>query len=481
MRRHQSERGAVLPMFVISLTVLLAMSAFAVDLGVLFTERRQAQSSADSGALGGALDLPSGMNAASEATAQLVRANLSTDYTDIEWSALWAACSDPGALKFTGEVLGTGTNCISFDGLGKYRVVLPDQEIEAIFANVVGKDTFSTSAFAEVELTVLGVGGVLPFAVLGSAPSGTEICMRSSTNGTATPPCTGSDSGNFGALQVAQWGNPAYGTELLTCNLNKSDQLLVNLSVGIDHFITPYTGSEVLDTCAKPFGPNTLSTFQGISGGLFEGLVVGDYVQGVGFPGRLTRGGASAQTVSYKGISYQLDNTPLWAYIGYGKAGSVPPSCTRETFDAAVAGGGAAAGEAQITVCFADYQSGVGFAALFDIDTNDDDIPDIVGSSRYGAVPQFYETSFPSGGSSNLHVSGFRAVYLNGLYFGCNGTSCAISYTPGSVSGVLNLPNGGSPLDQVSGYLLPNSTLPPELVENGVGGSLGAFQVRLSR
>ena len=481
MSRRRDERGATLPLFAICLTVLLAMAAFATDLGLLFVERREAQAAADSGVLGGALDLANGMDAASEASAALVRSNLSTPYTDAEWAALWAACVDPSALAFTGKVLGTPTSCISFDGLGLYRVIVPDQIVPSAFASVVGIDEFSAGAFAEVELTINGVGGVLPFAVLGNAPSGSHICMRSSTNGTATPPCSGSVSGNFGALEVAQWGNPQYGTENISCNLNKSDQLTVNLSVGIDHFITPYSTTEVVDSCAKPFGPNTLSTFQGISGGLWEGMVEGDTVQSTYFPGRLTRGGTSFQVLRQQGNNYVVDDVPLWEYIAYGKGITVPASCTRESFDVTVGTLGHAAAEIQMETCFTDFQAGFGYVPLFDIDANGDNEPDIVGSARYGAVPQFWETGFPSGNSGLMHIRNFRAVFINGLYFGCNGNSCTTSYTPGSASGTLNLPNGSSPLDQVAGWLLPNSTLPPELLENGVLGSLGAFQVRLAR
>lgn len=478
---RRPDRGATLPMFAICLAVLMAFSAFAVDLGLLYSERRDAQTAADTGALGGALDLANGMSTASEATASLIRSNLSTPYTDAEWTALWSACNDSGALRFTGTVLGTSTNCISFDGLGLYRVVVPDQQVEAAFASVLGFTQFSAGAFAEVELTINGVGGVLPFAVLASAPSGGLICMRSATNGQAIPPCTGSASGNFGALEVAQWGNPAYGTENISCNLNKSDQLTVNLSVGIDHFITPYSGTEVIDTCAKPFGPNTLNTFQGISGGLWEGMVIGDWVQGSYFPGRLTRGASTPQEIRQQGASYYVDDTPLWEYIGYGKSGSVPASCTRESFDATVAGSGHAAAETQMETCFADYQAGSGYVPLFDIDADGDNNPDIVESARYGAVPQFWETAFPGGNSGNLHIKSFRAVFLNGLYMGCNGNSCSTVYTPGNAGGTINAPNGSSPLDQITGYLLPDETLPPVLLENGIGNSLGAFQIRLSR
>ena len=63
-------------LFGMTLTVLMAMSAFAVDVGMLFAERRENQSAADTGALAGALDLPSGVATASEAAAAIVRDRL---------------------------------------------------------------------------------------------------------------------------------------------------------------------------------------------------------------------------------------------------------------------------------------------------------------------------------------------------------------------------------------------------------------------
>ena len=480
--RDSDDRGATLPMFAICLAVLLAMAAFATDLGLLFVERREAQSAADAGVLGGALDLASGMTAASEASAALVRTNLDTVYTDAEWTALWAACTDSESLPFKGTVLGTATDCISADGLSRYRVTVPDQVVPSAFAGAVGISQFTAGAFAEVDVSPSGLGGVLPFAVLSSAPSGSLICLRSASGGAATPPCSGTASGNFGALEVAQWGNPRYGTQNIPCNLNKGDQLMVNLSVGIDHFITRYKGMQIIDSCAKPFGPNALPTFQGIGGGLFTGMIAGDNISGSYFPGRLTKtSSARTQALRKQGNTYYVEDIPLWEFIGYGKGITVPGTCTRESFESTVSTLGHATAETQMETCFADFQTGAGYAPLFDLDANNDNEPDIATSARYGAVPQFHETAFPSGASSPLHVKNFRAVFINGVYADCNGTGCSIVHTPGSGSGVISLPNGSAPVDQVTGWLLPDDTLPSSLLENGVLGSLGSFQVRLSR
>ena len=55
--RGADERGAVLIMVALALLALLALSAFVFDYGVMWSSRRQAQNSADAGALAGALSL----------------------------------------------------------------------------------------------------------------------------------------------------------------------------------------------------------------------------------------------------------------------------------------------------------------------------------------------------------------------------------------------------------------------------------------
>ncbi|MQA28838.1 MAG: hypothetical protein GEU82_03220 [Luteitalea sp.] len=54
---RQSERGAVLIMVVVAMVALLAFGAFVIDYGVMWTGRGQVQTSADAGALSGAISL----------------------------------------------------------------------------------------------------------------------------------------------------------------------------------------------------------------------------------------------------------------------------------------------------------------------------------------------------------------------------------------------------------------------------------------
>ena len=56
-RRLSSDRGAVLIQTAIAMIALMAFSAFAVDYGVLWSARRQAQNAADAAAMAGAISM----------------------------------------------------------------------------------------------------------------------------------------------------------------------------------------------------------------------------------------------------------------------------------------------------------------------------------------------------------------------------------------------------------------------------------------
>ena len=51
--RRTSERGAIVIQVAVALLILLAFTAFILDYGVMWASRGQAQTAADSGALGG--------------------------------------------------------------------------------------------------------------------------------------------------------------------------------------------------------------------------------------------------------------------------------------------------------------------------------------------------------------------------------------------------------------------------------------------
>src|SRR5690348_14200667 len=55
--RKADRRGAILPLFGLLLVVLLAMTAFAVDIGYIVSVQSQLQNAADAAALAGAAEL----------------------------------------------------------------------------------------------------------------------------------------------------------------------------------------------------------------------------------------------------------------------------------------------------------------------------------------------------------------------------------------------------------------------------------------
>lgn len=471
--RRGDDRGFAILLVALCMVVLLLMAAFAVDVGMVYNERRQDQSAVDSGALGGALRLELGPQGAIEEAAAIVRENLDTTYTDAAWRTMWSGCVDPGHHRFTGTVLGAATTCISVSNQGRVRILLPPQEVPTAFARVVGIDTLRTRAGAEASVRPLNPAGVLPFAILVTATDGGQICLRTATGGQAQPPCDGPSSGNFGALEVPQYGNAELGTENIPCNLNKSDQLAVNIAVGIDHFIRAWNGVNVQDTCAEPFGPTMLNTFQGIANGLFEGLIAGVTVGGRTFDGRVTLGENPSRTLQQGTTSWAIDDRPLWEYIPTGKGATVPTSCRRETFAALPV----AQRTANLGTCLDEWRASGPRGVLFDLDADGDDVFDIMGSARFGYTPQFLERDFPNG-NGFLRIKKLRAVFLQGMWFNCNGNRCGAVYHPGEGTAPLRIGNGRS-LDQISAFLVPDAALPPEVLDNGPDGALGPYAVEL--
>lgn len=463
------ERGAVAVIVAILMVLLASMAAFAIDLGSRHNVRRNAQAAVDLGLLSGAQDVPFSTNDASERIAQEIRANLEVEYTDAEWEALWtvANCTDPDRFDIMGSLDGVPTQCISFDDTGRARVRLPDLQIDTIFAGLMGVDAMTVNAQAEVFVKYAGIGGVLPFTVLGGAEDGSQICLRSSSSGSAIPPCEGAQSGNFHALEISIYGDPAFETETIACNTNKNDVFTINVAKGIDHLLRVKLDGDagVTDSCAKPFGPNQFYTQTGIGNGLWEGLVAGETIQGVDFEGRLTdiADGGTTIDLLHEGDTHTIDNTPIWQFIAPGlSAGSdLPASCLRETFEAM----SFADATANIETCLTDYKAG---DYVVDGETMNDYVPwltydgdgngeyDVETSRRFAIVPQTAEESLPNG-KKVVTIAGFKAVWVQGLYFPNGGTPVIVE--PGQPSASVTVPSGGSPLDQVTGWLLPDSVV----------------------
>mgnify|MGYP001825401571 FL=1 len=472
----RTERGAVAVTVAIISVLLAGMAAFTVDLGAQYNARRQVQSAADTSVLAGTQEAEAGIAAVSDVIADTVRDNVERTYTDAEWSSMWstANCSDPDAYEISGVVDGAPTNCVSFDPAGIVRVRVPEIEVEAVFAGVLGVDGLSVDATAEARLEM--PGGVLPFAMLSGGSGGGEMCLKTASGGGAYGPCDGPANGNFGALVSSIYGSVSHGTQDLNCGtVNDGDNIAVNASAGVDHMLLPHRGAgNVDDTCARPYGPNRLETITGNnSPAIMQGLVNGVSVSGDWFDGLLTKTTNTTVEIQNGGSNVNnIDIRPLWEYIPTGKPadvpGGVPAICTRESLDAELASNGPESANDQLVDCLEEYAAdplGLGFGLLFDLDSDGDRVWDIADSPRFGYVPRMQESSFPAGTSGWLTIDGFQVVYIQSLFFGCTGTGCSDIVYPGidDADNSINVGGGASVLDQVSSLVLPAGSLPIEL------------------
>ena len=86
-RDFADERGAAALLIAAGMVLFLGMTAMAIDLGLAFNERRQDQSSVDSGVMAGALGAINGSNALRDDALDYVRQNLPTTFSDADWQA----------------------------------------------------------------------------------------------------------------------------------------------------------------------------------------------------------------------------------------------------------------------------------------------------------------------------------------------------------------------------------------------------------
>jgi hypothetical protein len=411
----RDERGAVLVLFVIVLTVMIAFAALAIDLGFAREKKRQVQNATDAAALAAAQKVPQLVAADSDAQALALR--------NVEGATPnWSTCTDAQALPTN-----AGHRCISFDtSYTEARVRMPSLDIPTFFARLIGVAKIPESAVAVAAVVPAGFGTIEPFAFF--AGTADERCLKTGASGNyPTGACSGPTTGNFGTLDVYQYGNAILGTARRCGNGAQQVRLENNIATGIDHQVTVYQG-RTLDETGCPPGPNTLATR--------TGNVVGDFDTGMlhgtaatfddGQAARLQRG--PYQKARVGGVN--IDNKPLWEFID-PNATNIPVTCRRSAFN----GLNVTQAHQQLQRCFSDYRAGNGaYGVLFGANTTTEsglDVFDIQLSPRFAYMPKFAASS-PPNGNSNLPVTGFQAVFVQTLYGGCNsGNGCYIAFEPG--------------------------------------------------
>ncbi|MFP5333555.1 MAG: hypothetical protein ACLGHX_14485 [Acidimicrobiia bacterium] len=504
------ERGTTALLVASALLLLFGAAAVAIDIGAGFNERRQNQTVADVAVMAAAVEYAraaevSGISLVdlTEQALEYAEANLTTSYDPIAWEAMWSGCSDPnkndGGFNFqplpapttwTASTL----DCVSIDATGFLRVRVPDQLLDTTFARVIGFTELTTNAWAIAEIQPSVPGGILPFAILGGGGAG-HYCLRSGTGGgggggggnSGVPdPCTGPNTGNFGTIDSPLFGNPALETTQVCSQTANARVLATNIALGFDHpvfknFGYPSAGARKTDVCFEEF-PNALATDQGMGQGTEAGLINGT-AGNFHSPKAAPRLQSSNDTTLVVGV--ELDDQPLWEFLlpdetvlavdsggnptlilDYGPddeptspGTNAPAECDPATFDnGSFDWDGDGTDDPNrsykhMQACIVAYIDG-GYSVQMFSDaiggTESNPVP------RFAYVPQFHQTTFPSGGSDWRDIKRFRAVYLQGLWFGTGNNETAWHPREGSA------PASGN-LRQVSAFILPDEALPADL------------------
>jgi hypothetical protein len=518
-----------------AILLLLGVGAVAIDLSAGYNERRQDQTAADLGALSASLSFVSPTSASTLATSALaiVAQNLDTTFSAAEWEAAWSSCTDPGALDPVPAPTGwaaTTLTCISSD-FETVRVRVPDQIIETALAGAIGADEIRTSAVAEAKFQFFGAGNPKPFGLLNGLPAG-ETCLTQPATGQAMDSCDGNTSGNFGTLLSDTWGR--YGN-IIDCGTPGVDEVQLAVATGIDHPIgtiaparipgsggawqAPPAAVSRLDDCtvsggkavpsdnSPTYGPvNTMlaSTGNNFAKAVEIGLITGEPADfgNHSNPASVTpllkqiwmSGSFSDRRISQKvgpnQLHYQVDNTPLVDHLrtfgDLNSDGFFAPECDKALIEIAPIVSVA------MSDCLLAYETSGSTVDLFE--------ESIAENPRFGWAPQFHHDTWGSG-SHWEPILRFRAIYVNRVWFNCNGKyggqlpdtdACndkgkGLIFEPkgSSDESDLKVGAGGSMkqlrMDQVTGFLLPIGSLPDELEKSFPGGVTGPFEVVLSK
>jgi Flp pilus assembly protein TadG len=429
--RRDDEQGAVIVTSVIVLTLMLGLAALVIDLGHQRALRREVQNAADSAALGAAQDLPR------VTTAESTAKSLTTQNAP-EGTFGWSACTDTGQLAFAAA----GTPCVSFDSsYTRVRVRVPTQTFDTLFGKLLGTSGLETYAVAEARGITTGFGTIQPFALYSGFGSGL-VCLDASSSGTGGAyPCNEPQEGNFGLLDLRQYGNATLGTIQRCSDPDQQVRLRNNVAIGADHLYGTYANppGEVVEACTPVPVPNP-DTVELRTGNFVQGLDLG-LVHGNstdfddGRPARLQRGTNTKATITGE----SLDNRPLWEFIPNTTLSDVPSTCQRSYFDGLLASTPSnqrqATMHAALRACFDAYTTGNYHGNLFTANTTTEfplDVTDLQLSPRFAYVPVLSATSPPSGSSTLVHIIGFRAVFLQETYAGCTANPpCSVEFEPG--------------------------------------------------
>jgi hypothetical protein len=456
MIRHD-DRGASAITIAFMMVLFMGIAAIAVDLGLGFNERRVDQTGADTGVMAGAVELVLG--GSYQDTVDEVLAYVNDNIRPVPLTD-WAIgnCEDPDHLITTAASLGLtpATECISWEGLQKIRVQVPNQDTDTAFSQFVGVDSLTTNAEAEaLAIQFPGAGNTPPFIALAGSAGGDLICLRTGPSGQPNPPplMTGNgegvdaslgtdpdpcdeseydpDSEFFGALDPYVYFNNATGA--VTC---KSNLVEYAIASGMDHTLSRFdpafvvgstnpTGSSVVqDDCAPVpvAGVNTIPLKTGLSaselrcgmlttnaGGCSSSVSPGA-AGGNNVPARLHLGPYVQSSFTFLGE--RMDNKPLWDFLAT-PLGTWPGACTTLSANVGNPDWDYFDKKDQLIDCLSAWSDGDG--TLF--------TDGIIETPRFAWIPILAESNLdtepsvcPEGGGGCVHFNDFVPVYMQTLY-----------------------------------------------------------------
>lgn len=270
-RGRSGERGVSAILFALMLTVMLTVSAIAVDLGAAYSERRHDQNTADVAAMSGAVEAVHGGGVINDIVAEVgdkVNTTLGRAVTEQEWTD----CKDPDQLarntielQDANPTIDPATECISFSqGFDRVRVKLPPQQAIGVFGPSLGFGNISTSAAAVAQIETPDGAGGPPFIAFENAKKGDFVCLRTggaenaepenlmTGNGPGNPPSVSSSldpchSANYG-VSSSTFGTVKPHAYEDACN-QRDIEIKLAIAVGMDHILGVFPGG--FDTVAQ--------------------------------------------------------------------------------------------------------------------------------------------------------------------------------------------------------------------------------------
>lgn len=472
------ETGAILPLTALLIVVLLVFAAFAVDLGSAWAERREAQTAADAGVMGAALQYlvstPDEDGIYDLVSSYVNLNNPENPFTFDDWDS----CVDPDRPVDYAPLGDSGTwdsplNGLSFDQIdcisirqpgaepAVLRVRLPFESMPTAFARVIGMESMDITAVAEAEIRNSESSDVLPFA-LPSNPT-TEECLGTPPSGQLPPdvaPCTGPTSGNFGMLDMWWFGaGDPYDTIGTGCPskppfTKRSPQ---NLAIGIDHPITTwpdtddntatYDGpgvgvnlpnnhpaAESCDSSANDVIPYVVQTETGNTMTVLHEGFFGDGPFGTASnntPGRLRQASPITASISSEpdrlsfvtnSDSYTVDNLGLWEYLDQPKI-DANSECHANAFTATSPTTGSPLAGRELTeqmeLCLAE----TGAKAPKFVD-------EIIDSPRFAVVPKLNYATGAQAGTQWWAIMEMVPVYIQNTWFLCGSPTADCLFEP---------------------------------------------------